>query len=181
MESAILTVGYGNRSMEAFQALLQKFGVKHVIDVRSKPYSRFNPAFTKDALETALAAVGIDYLFGGDQLGGIPDGIARTQSGQIDYLALRENPMFQDGLRQLKRRAKRGQLVLMCSELRPEECHRCKLVGASLASDGISVHHIDERGELISQLQALSRLSQGNATLDVGLPSKLHQSRRSYG
>jgi uncharacterized protein (DUF488 family) len=179
-QAEIVTIGYGNRTMASFTALLQKFGIRHLVDVRSKPFSRFNPDFTKDALEANLVKAGIGYLYGGVQLGGIPEGAARTEKGQIDYLKVQERPEFQDGLRQLQRRAKRGNLALMCSELRPEECHRCKLLGTSLASQGIDILHIDERGELITQVQALARLTGGNGTLDVGLSGQLHQSRRSY-
>ena len=39
----------------------------------------------------------------------------------------------------------------MCSEGRPEQCHRSKLIGEALAAAGIPVCHIDEDGGLLTQ------------------------------
>ena len=39
-------------------------------------------------------------------------------------------------------------MVLMCSEGKPEMCHRSKLIAASLIELGIPVAHIDEHDTL---------------------------------
>jgi hypothetical protein len=69
-------------------------------------------------------------------------------------------------------------LVLMCSEGRPEECHRSKLVGVSLADLGIAVSHLDEEGLARSQDEVISRLTGGQLDL-FGTPS--FTSRKRYG
>jgi hypothetical protein len=39
----------------------------------------------------------------------------------------------------------------MCSEGKPSNCHRSRMIGRALAELNISVQHIDEKGELKSQ------------------------------
>ena len=41
----------------------------------------------------------------------------------------------------------------MCSEGKPEQCHRSKLIGASLDEEEIPVIHIDENDEQQTQDQ----------------------------
>ncbi|MCA9829152.1 MAG: DUF488 domain-containing protein, partial [Dehalococcoidia bacterium] len=59
----IYTIGYGNRSIEAFVALLQAHDIAFLLDVRSAPYSRHQPAFSKEPLAAALQQHGIRYLY----------------------------------------------------------------------------------------------------------------------
>ena len=53
----------------------------------------------------------------------------------------------------------------MCSEGRPEQCHRSKLIGEALAGLGISLCHIDEDGALLTQRQVIDRLTHGQLDL----------------
>ncbi|GAB7389377.1 hypothetical protein BSNK01_32150 [Bacillaceae bacterium] len=41
----IYTIGYGHRNISEFISLLKNYGIQYLIDVRSKPSSRFNPDF----------------------------------------------------------------------------------------------------------------------------------------
>ena len=50
----IYTIGYGNRSIEEFVELLQRYEIKFLVDIRSQPHSRFKPEFSRDALEKRL-------------------------------------------------------------------------------------------------------------------------------
>ena len=68
----LYTIGYGARTIEAFIELLQAHEIAYLIDVRSAPYSRFKPEFSKGALETALREHGIRYVYMGDAIGGQP-------------------------------------------------------------------------------------------------------------
>ncbi|MCB8943637.1 MAG: DEAD/DEAH box helicase, partial [Ardenticatenaceae bacterium] len=53
----------------------------------------------------------------------------------------------------------------MCSEEKPEQCHRTLLVGATLTELDIPLAHIDENGEVLAQTAVLARLHQnGNGT-----------------
>ncbi len=65
----IHTVGHSNHPIAHFLQLLQGQGVTLLADVRSTPYSRFNPQFRREPLIEALADQGIGYLFLGGELG----------------------------------------------------------------------------------------------------------------
>jgi uncharacterized protein (DUF488 family) len=53
-------------------SLLKENGITLLADVRSAPYSRFNPQFNKEDLEFSLRSAGIAYVYKGKQLGGRP-------------------------------------------------------------------------------------------------------------
>ena len=99
----------------------------------------------------------------GDLLGGKPNRAEDyLPDGRVDYIRLAESPAFQQGLARLRSAHSQSFCVcLMCSELRPEECHRCKLIGEELAQLSIDIVHIDEKGHNISQAEAIKRLDGG--------------------
>jgi uncharacterized protein (DUF488 family) len=163
----LLSIGYGNtRSTDEFVDLLHRYSVQYLVDVRSKPFSKFRPEFSRDALAAILARAGLRYVFMGDSLGGLPSDSAVYTDGKVDYLKCREKQWFKDGLARLDHAYRTGQrLSIMCSELEPERCHRSKLIGDALSAINVPLFHIDERGELISQQAALARIDGGQAPL----------------
>jgi uncharacterized protein (DUF488 family) len=162
----IYTIGHGTREMAGFVAVLQRLQIAYLIDVRSRPYSRFQPDFSKGPLEQHLKTAGIRYVYMGDLLGGQPPDPACYSEGKVDYDKVRQKEFFRRGIGRL-REAWKGQrhVALLCSELRPEQCHRSKLIGAALAEEGISVAHIDESDSLLSQEVVLMRLVKGQPSL----------------
>ena len=64
------TIGHGNYSIDRFIDILRHIGIDTIIDVRSTPYSRFNPHFNRENLENSLRREEIGYRFMGDRLGG---------------------------------------------------------------------------------------------------------------
>ena len=81
----IFTIGYGAREIDAFIAALQQQHIEFLIDVRSRPYSRYKPDFSRDALEGHLRRAGIRYVFLGDSLGGRPaDPTCYDADGKVD-------------------------------------------------------------------------------------------------
>src|SRR3954463_13607370 len=148
----IYTIGYGSRTVDELIATLMQYKIAYLVDVRSAPYSRFKPEFAKEALSTSLQALGIRYLFLGDKLGGRPNDPECYSDGKVDYEKLKLQPFYQAGLERVQQ-AFRQQLhvVLMCSEGKPTQCHRSKLIGASLTTLAIPVIHIDEEGALKGQ------------------------------
>lgn len=155
----IYTIGYGNRPIIEFTKLLQKYSIEYVIDVRSQPYSPHNPIFSQSQLKPALLESNVKYLFLGDQLGGKPDDPeCYLPDGRVDYDLLSAKSFYTSGLARIANASKSGyRVTLMCSELRPHECHRSKLIGRSLSDMGIEVHHIDEKGEILSQEEVIRR------------------------
>jgi uncharacterized protein (DUF488 family) len=164
---AIYTIGYGARDIDAFIAALRRYGITYLIDVRSRPYSRFKPEFSREALEARLREAGIRYVFMGDLLGGRPDDTdCYDAEGKVDYTKVSEKEFYLAGIERLAKAQAQGLPVsLMCSEGKPEMCHRTKLIGKTLVQRGIPVAHIDETDELIGQDAVLSRLTGGQPSL----------------
>ncbi len=176
----IYTIGYGSHAIEDFVAMLQQHGIKFLIDVRSQPYSRFKPEFSKEALDKALRSRGIRYVFMGDALGGRPSDETCYTDGKVDYAKCREKPWFQQGIMRLRNAwDQRKRVALMCSEGKPEECHRSKLIGVSLVDAGIEVLHIDETGQLKNQQDVINLLTGGQLNL-FGDPPEVSTSRKKY-
>src|SRR5574341_314345 len=117
----LFTIGHSNHAAERFVALLRAAGIARVADVRSVPYSRRWPQFRREALEAALAAAGIDYVWLGEALGGKPRGAA---PGRPDYAALAARPAFGTALEALLESARERPTALMCAERDPLDCHR---------------------------------------------------------
>jgi uncharacterized protein (DUF488 family) len=180
MPRPLLTVGYGNRELDDVLALLRAHSVRYLIDVRSAPYSRFNPAFSKGHLAVAVEEAGIHYVFMGDALGGRPaDESCYDEAGHVDYLACREHPDFKGGFERLRSAFEQDAgVAILCSELRPEHCHRTKLIAEAMVEMGVPVEHIDADGSLISHGAVMDRLQDAQMTL-LGGPSEATRSRRA--
>lgn len=50
----LYSIGHGNQSIDKFIQLLEDNGIMTLVDVRTSPYSRYNPQFNKDNLEHLL-------------------------------------------------------------------------------------------------------------------------------
>jgi uncharacterized protein (DUF488 family) len=179
---SLFTIGYGNRSIEQFIAVLEANRIDELIDVRTAPYSRFKPEFSREALQAALLRHGITYLFIGDTLGGQPHRPDCYTDGKVDYEKVRPQPFFQAGIDHLKTLLRPAhRLALMCSEGRPEQCHRSKLIGETLSDQGIPLCHIDENNCTRSQSEVIRRLTGGQMDL-FGSPAftsrKRHTAKR---
>lgn len=162
----IYTIGYGNRSMEELVELLHHYDVKFLVDIRSQPYSRFKPEFSNDALEKRLKQHHIRYIFMGDTLGGRPKDSTCYVDGRVDYAKVCEKPFYQRGISYLHTAwTKQLHVALMCSEAKPQECHRSKLIGNTLIERDIEVMHIDEEGKIKTQQEINQILTNGQLFL----------------
>lgn len=162
----LYTIGYGAREIDEFVAVLQRYGVAYLLDVRSRPYSRYKPDFNKQTLERRLQAAGIRYVFMGDALGGQPDDPDCYTDGKVDYEKVRQKPFYTAGIQRLRDAwEKQAPAAIMCSEGKPETCHRSKLIGRTLSETAVALAHIDENDQLISQEEALLRLTKGQPSL----------------
>ncbi len=184
----ILTIGYGNRAIGEFLTILQEYDTHFVGDVRTTPYSRFAPDFSREQLIEHLSRIGTKYVYLGDSLGGNPDDDSVRQanrSGQkhyVNYDRAMALPPFQAGIARLFRawEADVG-LTLLCSEAKPEACHRARLIGAALDDTPIEIMHIDEYGELRSQAEIMLRIDSGQALLPgLGLSSRAARSSKAF-
>ncbi|MBI4763058.1 MAG: DUF488 domain-containing protein [Deltaproteobacteria bacterium] len=161
----VLTIGHSTHSQKAFVALLRRHNVTAVADVRSSPYSRFNPQFNKDVIECDLKEQNIKYVFLGRELGGRSDNPSCYENGRIKYTRLAQTELFKSGIERLIIGANDYRIALMCAEKEPLDCHRTLLVARVLVERGVVINHILPNGSLESHQSTMERL------LDVvGLP-----------
>lgn len=154
----VLTIGHSTHPLDRFIALLKQHGVTAVADVRSAPYSRFNPQFNRAELERNLKAVGIRYVFLGRELGARSDDPSCYDKGRVQYARLARTATFREGFERLRRGAADHRIVCMCAEKEPLECHRTLLVARALDAEGIEVAHIHADGRLEPHAAAMDRL-----------------------
>jgi uncharacterized protein (DUF488 family) len=154
----IYTIGHSNHSIDRFIELLTLHAVRAAADVRSHPYSRFNPQFRRDALCAALAEAGIDYVFLGRELGARSEDPACYVDGKVDYERLAQTAPFHAGLARAAAEASTRRVALICAEKDPLTCHRMILVCRALADRGFAAQHIREDGRVESGGAALARL-----------------------
>lgn len=158
---SILTVGHSSRSIDDFVSLLIRYGVTAVADVRSVPYSRYTPQFNRDSLGNSLKLHGIEYVSLGRWLGARSDDpLCYDDEGRVRYDLLAESELFEEGIESVLRGADSRVIALMCSEGRPEDCHRGLLISQQLVEVyGVEVRHILPDGSLQSHQDMLEILA----------------------
>ena len=158
-KTEIYSIGYGGRSSEEFIDLLKRYEIALLVDVRSQPYSRFNPDFTQSALRGILQRAGIEYRFMGEALGGRPDDPDCFVNGLLNADKCGERPWYQQGIARLKELARQQRTAIMCSEKDPLDCHRGYTLGVTLAKEkNFEPQHINKTGGLMSQTELNDRL-----------------------
>ncbi|RYG47862.1 DUF488 domain-containing protein [bacterium] len=158
--STILTAGYGNRGFAGFIELLKSHGVTHFVDVRSVPQSSYWEDFRRQNLEHLIPQTGLRYVWMGDTLGGVKDSpILCKDPKAVDLEPLRHTDLMKIGVEKVKQAAAREgwKLCLVCGCLRPENCHRSRLVAPAILEAGLDLRHIDERGELLTQAEVAAQ------------------------
>lgn len=172
----IYSIGHGGLTGAALNEHLRRAEVQFLIDVRSVPYSRFQPEFGRESLQRSLGP-SVRYVFMGDLLGGRPDDDSCYTDGRVDYTKTRTKDFFKRGLERLRSAHEQGFAVCMlCSEAQPSQCHRTKMVGQALADEGIEVLHILRDGKLRSQPEVMRELTSGQD----GLFAEALMSRKAY-
>jgi len=174
----VFTIGHSTHDTAAFLGLLALHGVTAVADVRSVPFSRFNPQFNRDRLAAALKQAGIAYAGLGAQLGARSSDPGCFRDGRVCFDSLARSAPFQAGLARIVRGAQTRRIALMCAEKDPLDCHRTILVARRLVERGLAVRHILANGALESHAAALDRLCRrmGLAAGDLFLtPAQLRQ------
>ena len=154
----VLTIGHSTHALEAFLALLRQHDVTAVADVRSAPYSRFNPQFNREPLAEALGTEGVRYVYVGNELGGRSEDPECYEDGRIRYDRVAATESFRSGLARVVDGAARHRIALMCAEKEPLDCHRTLLVSRALHEQGVDVAHIHAGGRLEPHGEAIDRL-----------------------
>jgi uncharacterized protein (DUF488 family) len=142
----LFTIGHSTRNWDDFVAILRRWKIAEVIDVRTVPRSRTFPWFSKEKMEKAMPRAGIGYVHL-PALGGLRrasrDSINQgwrnaSFRGYADYM---QTPEFEAGLKELNRRRNQRRVCIMCSEAVWWRCHRRMIADAETAR-GIPVKHL---------------------------------------
>ncbi len=152
------TVGHSTQVLEDFIGVLARNEISVLVDVRSSPYSRFNPQFNKEHLKDELRAQGISYVFLGRELGARSDDPYCYAGGQVQFDRLAGTKLFESGIARIKNGALKYNIVLMCAEREPLECHRTILVARELEKKGFAIRHIRSSGSIETHEDAMDRL-----------------------
>ncbi len=145
----VFTIGHGDRDFGDFCRRCAPYGITTVADVRSVPYSRHAPDFSKGELEELCAEAGLGYRWLGNHLGGRPhDGPSPTERPASDADTPAASSELTAGMAELEGLAAGAVVVILCSELEPAHCHRTTSIAPALAASGHEVHHIMEDGTL---------------------------------
>lgn len=159
MNEIVFTVGHSTHSIDTFLALLELHEISAICDVRSSPYSRFNPQYNKEELSECLRENGIQYVFLGKELGARSSDPSCYLDGRVQYDLLARTELFRSGIKRLCLGSERGfKMALMCAERDPLDCHRTVLVARNLEREGTDVTHILSDGTLETQHEAALRL-----------------------
>jgi len=154
----VFTIGHSTHSAEVFLSLLRQHCVDAVADVRSSPFSRFNPQYNRQKLELSLKESGILYVFLGKELGARTEDRSCYEHGRVQYARLAQTSLFQSGLDRVQQGAQKYRIALMCAEKEPLDCHRTLLVGRALIGRGLDLMHIHAGGQLETHDAAMVRL-----------------------
>jgi uncharacterized protein (DUF488 family) len=154
----LYTIGHSNHTIEKFLALLKQHDITALCDVRSHPYSKYNPQFTYKALKETLKKHNIAYVFLGNEWGGKPKDLSCYNEGKVQYARFIQTKAFEEGIRRLKKGIQSYRITLMCAEKEPLICHRMILIARYLRTDELNIQHILEDGRLETQHEAEQRL-----------------------
>jgi uncharacterized protein (DUF488 family) len=157
-QESVFTIGHSNLEFAKFVELLKQHNIQAVADVRSSPYSQFNPQFNRETLQHALQEHGISYVFLGEELGARRSERECYLNGRADYELIVRTPAFGHGIERVVQGAAKMRVALMCAEKDPLDCHRCILVSPRLREHGLQVLHILAGGTIESHEQAEARL-----------------------
>jgi uncharacterized protein (DUF488 family) len=158
MPDLLYTIGHSNHAVEKLIDMLKAHRISAVADVRSSPYSGYNPQFNQAAIQAHLKEAGLAYVFLGRELGARPTDQSCYIEGRVDYGRLAALASFREGLDRLAQGLREHQIALLCAEKDPLMCHRAILVCRHLAAREIGARHILEDGSIETHEDALTRL-----------------------
>jgi uncharacterized protein (DUF488 family) len=146
--TTVFTIGHSTRPIEEFVRMLDRNGVRTLVDVRTVPKSRHNPQFGESELTASMPDAGIGYRRL-PELGGLRHTPATAETvnsawrnpsfrSYADYMQTSE---FAAGIDALIGLAQVETVAIMCAEAVPWRCHR-SLIGDALLVRGFRVNDI---------------------------------------
>ena len=162
----IFSVGHSSHSAERFFELIAPFHITHIIDVRSKPFSKWVPHFNKENFKKLAENHGYKYEWWGETLGGFGrKGGADDIDHPVDVYygetlggsGRKGDESFQKAIEKLSIKfgeSSESTAVIVCAEKDPTECHRSNLIGSALRAlpeTSVDIQHILPDGNVVRQ------------------------------
>jgi len=146
--TTIFTIGHSNHSADAFDSLLAKHGIELLIDVRTKPASRWYPHFNMGKLRQRLGDLNIQYEHFPGLGGHPPEKEFYDEDGRVVYERIAVTRVFKRDIKRAIEMSEGARLALMCAEGNPRDCHRHPFLARELDERGVEVLHICKDGSL---------------------------------
>jgi uncharacterized protein (DUF488 family) len=128
----VFTVGYADKTLSGVIALMSAHNITLLVDVRSIPFSH-KAEFNRPSLERAL---GTRYSWDGARLGGL-------SGARLPYQRNTRAEGYDEGLKSLVQRSKLVNVLVMCMEKNPDQCHRKLWIAADLKQQfGVDCIHL---------------------------------------
>ncbi len=167
----LYSIGHSNFTPDEFLTTLQHHRITVLVDVCSRPYSKYVPHFGKDLLEAFLVKNGIEYRFEGVLLGGQPDDETVYKTSQkpgdktrhkkylklVDYEVVMQRDWYQRGIYQLLDLVLQtpGRVAILGNDSHPRNCHRHCLIARSL---------LDPLRRMVDELVGIIHILQDGST-----------------
>jgi len=158
--ASVYTIGYAAFNIDDFIDVLKSYKISHLIDVRSNPVSEYFQDYNSFNLEPKLRQNNIIYENLALEFGARQENKEFvSENGFVDFEKFTQSEQFKNGLTKMKAGLERGiNLVLMCAEKDPINCHRSIMIAHAMQKNGIEVLHIMHDGQLQSQSKIDKRL-----------------------
>jgi uncharacterized protein (DUF488 family) len=147
MDFDAYTLGFSNRSWDLTLEILQVYGIRRLVDIRTLPGSKHTPQFNLEHLQESLPTAGVEYIHL-KSLGGLRKprkdstlNSAWQNSGFRGYADYMQTSQFESSLEELIRLLKERTTVYCCTEAVFWRCHR-QLVSDALSVRGYRIGHI---------------------------------------
>lgn len=121
----IYSIWHSTKSWEFFKQEIDNVWFDYLVDVRSIPYSRWNPQYNKNRIQEKLWD---KYIFMWDSLWWMDENISKE--------------IFLKGVEKLSTLAKDYIVVFFCSEKDYTKCHRFFKITKELVKKDLTVQHL---------------------------------------
>lgn len=180
-EVTVWTVGHGQGPLDGLVGALTTNRIDCVIDVRSRPFIKRAPHFSRPELEPALLDRGFGFEWLGEVLGQRPEGDEfYDEEGHALYERIAAQRWFLKGIARIEYLAAATRVCVLCVEEPPEQCHRYELLGKVLGERGATVLHIRRTGHIERQVDVMHRISAAQTSFfdEVATPWRSYKPMR---
>ncbi len=159
MVKDIFTIGYSSFKTEEFIAVLKKYKITSLVDVRSNPNSKFYIDYNQNSLQTILKSNGIIYRNYKSEFGARQLEKKYHKKGYLDFNVYTKSNSFLKGVKKIEVGMDLNYVfVFMCAEKDPSTCHRNIMIARKFHELGYTIKNILADGSSESQESVERRL-----------------------